>query len=78
MAEREGICLTSMMLLVGFGMSQYSSTTKADIFLSIGLLVGRECISIDYQPAQEVTRAEKSSKFHLKVERNQKTVIELA
>ena len=38
-------------------MSQYSSTTKADIFLSIGLLVGRECISIDYQPAPEVTRA---------------------
>ena len=57
MAEREGICLTSMMLLVGLGMSQYSSTTKADIFLSIGLLVGRECISIDYQPAPEVTRA---------------------
>ena len=28
--------------------------------------------------AQEVTRAEKFSKFHLKVERNQKTVIELA
>ena len=45
-----------MMLLVGLGMSQYSSTTKADIFLSIGLLVGRECISIDYQPAPEVTR----------------------
>ena len=48
-AEREGICLTSMMLLDGLGMSQYSSTTKADIFLSIGLLVIRGCISIDYQ-----------------------------
>ena len=62
MAEREGICLTSMMLLVGLGMSQYSSTTKADIFLSIGLLVGRECISIDYQPAPEVTRANTENK----------------